>query len=331
MEKEPKRPISEKEFREKQSEKIVGFLSRAGIYEYAEKLKQNNKDIEKPTFDTFKDILIRVNGILRDIPPTKRGFDGENVRLVGHVGDELMPKHEDKEGILKEAYEAINKLPNEGDETYLLPAVINAIHLFADGNGRTSRVLHTLLASNSQEEFNKQLPLAVSERGRYDTTNISPGIVGAEIEKIVLVKHGIQFEDDGQYSPVFPDSFGLLFATIEKVSTAKAKEFFALQNSDTEYCFVAAYGYLKEKKLLEENTIQLGKNTSFSPSKMEKNLSEADWDAIIQKYYGLKKEHVETLIDAFVEPDVYKNLDGSMNLRSYFIQKIQKESERNKK
>jgi len=321
--------ISEKDLRVQQSEKIVDFLSRIGAYEYIQKLKSGigNDFLEKPSFEEFRDFLIRINGILRDIPINKRDTDGKTVYMSG-FDEALMPKHDDKEGILREAYDSLDKI-KLGDESYLLPAVVNAVHMFADGNGRTSRVLHTLLESKSKEEFTENLKLAVGEYGRHNVENINPGIVGTDIEKIVLMKHGIKFEEGEAFVPIFPEGFSLLFSSVDVVTTVKAKQFMDFRRIDQAYCFIAAYEFLKEKGLLDNVLLEIPSGKTLSPLKMEQLLTETDWGEIIERYYNLKKEHVEILIDSFIDPDSYKSLDGETNIRDSFIDEIKFELAKN--
>lgn len=319
----------EKDLREHQAEKITDFLTRIGAYEYVHNLVSNLEQVDKPSFEEFRDFLVRINGIARDIPINQRATDGRTVYLSG-FDSALVPKHDDKEIILKEAYDSLDKI-NSGDEAYLLPAVVNAVHLFADGNGRTSRILHTLLESKSEEEFTKKLKLAIGYNGRYDAANINPAIVSVDIDKIVLMRHGIQFEGNKEYSPIFPEGFGLLFASIEEPTMPKAKQFMDIRKIDQPYCFVSAYEYLKEKGILQKVLLKIPSGLTLSPLKMEQELTETDWDEIINRYYQIKKEEVEILIDAFVKPESYKNLNGSMNLRDYFLKEIKKRFEEFKK
>ncbi len=329
MEKQPVE-ISEKDLRIQQTEKIADFLAKTHAYEYIQKLKSAHETESegKPSFDEFRDFLVRINGILRDIPISERKADGKTVYMTG-FDEALMPKHEDKEEILKEAYDSLDKI-NPGDEAYLLPAVINAVHLFIDGNGRTSRVFHVLLQSKSEEEFTKYLQLAVGEYGRYNVENINPGLVSTDIEKIVLIKHGIKFEEGEAFMPIFPEGFGLLFSGIDEPKSTKAKQFLYFRRIDQPYCFIAAYEYLQEKGLLENVLIEIPSGKTISPSKMDQVLTETDWDEIIEKYYKLKKEHVNILINSFIEPNAYKSLDGETNLKDTLISEIKFELEKNK-
>lgn len=327
MENEPEE-LTDIELREQQADKIVNFLTRIAAYEYVQKLLSNPESRNELSFEKFRDFLVRINGIARDIPTNERKIDEKEIIISGGPDTFLMPKFEDKEILLKEAFDSINKI-NPGDEAYLLPAVVNAVHLFPDGNGRTSRILHTLLKSKSDEEFIENLKLAVGYEGRFETADVSPGIVYMEIEKIIMIKYGIKFEDSKNFSPIMPDGFAGLFAQDEIVKTQKAQRFMYLCHIDMPYCFISASKYLKEKNFFEKVLDKKSYGLIISPNKMEQELSETDWDEIINRYYQLKKEHVEVLIYSFVKPEAYKNLDGSMNLKDFFIKKIQDELKKN--
>ncbi|MFA6404999.1 MAG: hypothetical protein WCW03_03305 [Candidatus Paceibacterota bacterium] len=311
--------IDEQQFRMQQVEKVVSFLNRISAYEYVQRLLLRKE--EKPSFEEFKEFVVRVNGIARDIPINDRKPDGETVYLSG-FDEAFVPRQEDKESILADAYAVIEKI-QFGDEAYLLPAVINAVHLFADGNGRTSRIFHTLLTKfDSRQDFEDSLRGVIGENGRSETEDISPAIVRTDIDKIILLRHGYSFENDTGWSPVFPEGFGLLFIGTEEVTSSPADQFMKLLRVDQLYCFIAAHEYLKEKGTLLDNISHVSGGVALSPLKMEKNLTDADWKAVMERYYLLKKEHVEIIIDAFVEPEEYKNLVGTMTLRDFFISEI---------
>ena len=172
--------INEKELREKQADKIIDFLNKIHAFEYTQKLLHDPELKNELSFENFKEFLIRINGIARDIPISGRSTDGNTVYLSG-FDEALVPMHEQKEEILEDAFDSLDKI-QPGDEAYMLPAVINAVHLFADGNGRTSRIMHTLLQSKNEEEFERNLRLAVGYEGRYNTSDINPGLVRVDIE-----------------------------------------------------------------------------------------------------------------------------------------------------
>lgn len=323
--------ISDSELRKKQAEKIVAFISKIGAYEYFQKLLSNPEEIQSVNFDEFMGFIIRINGIARDIPISERNTDGRGVYLSG-FDEAQVPNHNDKEKILKEVFDVIDKVKRE-ELPFLIPAAVNAVHLFADGNGRTSRVLHLLLTKfDNPEDFLKGLESAVGIDGRYETKNINPGIVRVDIEKIILIRHGFQFENNRDWSPILPEGFADLFDADKNVNSKNAQRFKGLIRADHSECFISARDFLQDRGILPENVIERkGRGQKLSLEKMDKNLTDDDWEEIFTRYYALKKEHVEVLIESFVNPDLYKNLDGTMNLKDYFIKEIQSTFDKNNK
>ncbi|KKW11358.1 MAG: hypothetical protein UY50_C0015G0002 [Parcubacteria group bacterium GW2011_GWA2_49_9] len=314
--------IDERQLREQQVEKITDFLERIDAYQYAQNLLTHPEARDEFPFEKFKDFLVRINGIARDIPIHERRTDGEEVHLEGY-GSAAVPRHKDKEGLLKEAYESLDKMSAE-DRAYLLPAMINEVHLFNDGNGRTSRILHTLLHKFASEaEFKKALTTAVGRDGRFNAPDLDPSITGTDRQKIVMMRHGIKFSNDRDYSPVAPEDLRGFFDVINKPTTPNGRKLMKMRKGDGAYIFVAAYEWLKEQSLLEDSKISNGDGDFLSPVKMEQILSDSDWTEIFERYYAIKREHARLLVEAFVEPDKYKCVDGTMNLKDYFKHEVQ--------
>lgn len=320
--------ISDDDLRQKQVEKIVNFIQKVGAYEYFQSLLSKPDGAQEVSFDQFMGFIIRINGIARDIPISERKTDGRGVYLSGY-DEAQVPNHDDKEKILKEVFDVIDKVKRE-ELPFLIPAAVNAVHLFADGNGRTSRVLHLLLTKfDNFEDFLRGLESAVGIDGRYETRDINPGIVRVDIEKIILIRHGFQFENNSDWSPILPEGFAGLFDADKNVNSKNAQHFLGLIRADHSECFISARDFLQDRGILIENVIKRKGGQKLSLEKMDKNLTDADWEEIFTRYYALKKEHVEVLMESFVNPDAYKCLDGSMNLKDYFIKEIQERFDKN--
>ena len=324
------------QFRQEQGEKVIEFLKRINAFEFFQKLANNPEKVREIKFDDLNDFLVRLNGIARNIPIHKREADGEKVYFEGFIDRALVPRQEDKEPLLEEAFDARQDLQNPEDFSYMLPAVTNAVHLFADGNGRTSRMLNILLTPHtSQEEFENKLNKALGEHGRFESLDVNPAFLNVDIENIVLKRHGLKFKE-GTESPLLPDGLVRLF-TLEDVQSEKAKEFNGKREIDPRICFIAAYNYLKTHNLLDkviatnedfpEITVENYKALSWG--KMDHILTEDDWQNILDDYYAIKRESVEVLIDIFIHPDEYKNIEG-ITLRDLFIQKVLGQYSKNK-
>ena len=170
--------------RPERAENLIIFLGKINAFEFFQNLNEHKEKID---FETFKSFLIRLNGIARDIPIKQRKFDGKNVEVSGgFLGETILPpREEDKEEILEFAFDSAKDLSRE-DDAYMIPAVVNALHMFNDGNGRTSRIIHLLLSCKDKEEFNIKLAKALSADGRFDSPDINPGLIEDEIEKHIL-------------------------------------------------------------------------------------------------------------------------------------------------
>jgi hypothetical protein len=318
----------EKISRDNQADKIIQFLDRIDAYEYFQNILKGEK--QKPSFEDFESFLIRLNGIAREIPIKKRSFDGQNVQVGGLIGKVLMPRHEDKADLLKYAYDNIENI-DEDEVKYLIPAVINAVHLFRDGNGRTSRVIYQSLEKHaSKEEFERDMKLCLGENGRFDSPDISPDLIFPDLEKIVLEKHGWVLKDD-EY-PAGPGALavgkGISAPEIRKLDKNHelydiAKKCFDIYSHDILYMLSAIHIVLGDERI-EKFFTDKYTFSKISPLKMMDDVTSDEWQKILNSYYELKKEHVKTIIDSFITPDQYKPLQQEgMNLKDYFIQEIQ--------
>ncbi|MST04127.1 MAG: hypothetical protein EXS49_00980 [Candidatus Pacebacteria bacterium] len=241
--------------------------------------------------------------------------------------DVTVPKHEDKEGLLEYAYDAKNQISKD-DIKYMLPAVINAVHLFADGNGRTSRITHLLLKEySSKEEFINEIKKAVGISGRLNSFNIDPGIIDFELERIVLEKHGWRFENDDPNGKLGIIERGVATAEIERLdqghqSYKKAKRLLSFCSDNATYVLTVIHILLGDEGI--QNIMnEYNGNKRISPKKMLDILKPEDWENMLDNFYKLKKEQVEALVDIFIKPEefIHKRETGE-TLKDFFERKI---------
>jgi hypothetical protein len=324
---------SEAEQRLERGGRIVNFLDKINAYDYVNNIFDSEK--EKPGFDEFKNFIIRINGIAREIPIKKRSFDGKEMTISGFLGtDALFPRFEDKEELLKYAYDSLMN-SNRDDLAYSLPAIINGIHYFEDGNGRTSRTMHQLLECHTTEqEMLSSMKKALGEEGRFDTLDINPGLIIEEIQKIIFSRHGLQVADNGE--PNFRETFRRVASVeFEKIEENHAnieyiKDFNSKLFVDGSYLKTVLCEVLGDD--INKILTQKYGNNDISPLKMAEILSDTQWQEIFEKYYGLKKEYVKILIDVFAKPENYKSSeDSNVSVKNLFIQKINSIFEENKK
>jgi hypothetical protein len=147
--------------RKERFQSTVNFLKRIDFENIVEDNEKKDDFIKNISFDKFNDLLLRINGLLRDISTSKREFNaGKEARYMAQIKNEEgqviynPPLTEDKIKLLHESLDALKRMIIKGeryDGAVMMGAAINAIHPFEDGNGRTSRVISTLLASSKNE------------------------------------------------------------------------------------------------------------------------------------------------------------------------------------
>ncbi len=317
---------TEDDVRAKTSEKITSFLEKTNAYEKIESILDQHK--EKINFEEFMGLIVRLNGIIRDIPIHERSIDGERVQVEGWIDSYIPPRQSDKEGLLKKAYESSSHVDDE-DVKYLIPAVINAVHLFLDGNGRTARLLHQILKKHdSKNNFLDDIKKAMDKDGRYETFNINPGLIAARINDILLARHG--WTSDHNRLGVFRS--GLLTLELDKMDKEKPKyplikELVTASKQDAFYVVTAIHEISSPEQA--QQIVSKKYRDGISLEKMEEVLSEEELKEILERFWELKKEYVDILIDIFVKPDEYKttNDEKEIRVKDLFINKIKEEAE----
>lgn len=317
---------TKEESREKQAEKVITFLRRIGAFDFFQRLREDKEMANDISFEDYRDFLVRINGITRNIPTSKRKLDGDGVMLEGFIDEVAVPRQEDKEELLKQSFTSRTHLQSTEDIAYMFPAVLTAVHPFMDGNGRTSRILHSLLIHHpSEEDFEENLRKALGEDGRFDTPDINPSYVNRDVTEIIWSKNGL---NEGE----LPANLTRL-RTGEKVTSKNAVEFSKKFDADNRYCFLAMYKYLTSKELLDDVTkgkmdfpdFRLQEDyKAISLVKMEDIFSEDDWNNLLDEYFRIKKLSIEILIDIFVHPNDYKIPDSDTTLRDKFISEVKK-------
>ncbi len=155
-------------------------------HEMGEQPQQRLDWLMRQTGESLGNLMLRVNSTVLGLNPEEHRFDGENVR-AGGIGGSIPPDQEDKIMLLGElvsvTQQHIRARSERGEDpqtimselAVAIPTVINKLHLFADGNGRTSRMLRMVLRDGDQLTHEKTEAL-VHKKGyeKYDTTPAGP-------------------------------------------------------------------------------------------------------------------------------------------------------------
>ncbi len=295
--------ISEGEFRKGMIEKIINFFEKAHIFEKVQELLKAEKIKDVISFEEFRDFLIRVNGVVREIPIKDRGTDGQNIYMGGSADITYFPYFEDRQNLLSEVYESIDKVKKE-DLKYFVPLMITAIHLFKDGNGRTSRIFNLLFSDSvSGEDLSFELEKVLGLDGRYIGHNINPSYIDKEVDNYLINKYGLNSKKG------LSDEIRI---SVDQGLNILDHEMFDDINTDNEG-FLDAWGtnkklanmviilFLQEKGILQKCMTDDVLNIKL----VNKYLNKEDWMNLESNFYKSLKEKTEILIDIFVKPEEY--------------------------
>lgn len=164
--------------------KIMEKLHAAEIFGNPEKSKIF---LDSLNYDEFKKYISFVNGVERGIPATERGHVSDSIvqSESGLLGTEVeyRPPHKTyRDRLLKIAFEKSQSLNDPEAAGLTLGLSINAIHYFADGNGRTARMTYALLAKGydgSPEDQQYYTSLLENTKGR-EVVNPNPAVSGID-------------------------------------------------------------------------------------------------------------------------------------------------------
>lgn len=127
-------------------EKIMRVLELAKLTETRKDEDAFNASLQDLTRDGAYRYLRMINGMLRGVNAKERG-----VRSNVRVGDHMAPDLNTQGIILKDTVEALKNIDNNHYRAALAYYTVNNLHLFADGNGRTSRAVYEMF---DNPEFN---------------------------------------------------------------------------------------------------------------------------------------------------------------------------------
>jgi len=317
--------LPEREKRDKVSDSAIAFFEKLDISKIFAEETTRREFLKVIDFDTFMALLVRINGFIRNIPIKKREIDGEFVYIeLDDAGEEIYnpPQEEDKLVLLEEAFEASKKLENISDAALLVSTVLNAVHPFHDGNGRTSRLVYFLLKNGCQgtQTDKDELKRILSEKsgpiGSPNPGNIEKFLVG-EIRKeknITLPLENAGFTiDQLRNRGSLPENHRYRLLTMH--------EFYHDQRG-----LIVLADFLQTKGIVEPS---VNHPQVLIPSiakyfrEIESNLPEEELEKLRSDYRELKKEYIRKVIDVFVSPENHIIPSTNIRVRDYYLQMVE--------
>lgn len=284
----------------------------------------------------FVEFLDGVNGILRGKKKDEWGMDGETVVLKGVMMgvDYVPPRQEDKPELLAKVLASAKQMNRDGknlqDIALLVSSSLNAIHPYLDGNGRTSRLIHTLLTEDFNDETKAKLQGVLGRDGR-DKLDINPGLIQCEINDLIEQEVGTRDTEinTDKITNLFGEKRNFQFSA--EISEKDQKLFGELLDKDDRYLFLSVFQYLQQQGDKEKYLRKFPKRSAIPIELLSKNLTQQGLSQILQTYKELKKKYVETLIDSIAHPENEKyqiNHGGQkISLKDYFELRIKEKAE----
>jgi hypothetical protein len=253
---------------------------------------------------SFSNILIQVDATARGLSAEQHDFDGYGVQ-AGTIGGSIPPDQEDKEVILGELLEGSQQLARgrleQGEDAQTImhevalavPVVINKLHLFGDGNGRTSRLMRMVLRDGDQLTPEKT-ELLISKDGveKYDTTPAFP--VERAIPPAIRRENGT--DTIGLMEDVFSEDDNTTFVEDELKAL---QDHYPKLDKEIVKAYEDSFNFSESMRLLAKND---GAEGEVSLKKLLDGISENPeaQERFLQAYRGVRRQRVELLMEGLL-------------------------------
>lgn len=298
--------------------------------------------IDSLSDDQYLQLISGVNGILRGKEKENWKMDGEGVTAAGHevVGAHIFPRHADKKDILVKTLQAAKEMNASGRELedigMLLGSLLVETHPFADGNGRTSRFVYSMVKDGISTDNTEKLKVLLGEDGRdeldmalskiyiddlfykkYANLDLSTGVGENQVVGVSVDNDSTPF---GKLS--FPE--GVPQITQESIIQAG--------RNDNALFTVALFLFVQQNPAVDYKSCikDYGERGRFLVQKFFTIVSLRQIEEIEDIYWSIKKKYTEDMIDIFANPDKpeYKiqRKGEEMRMIDYFKKRISEKS-----
>ncbi len=283
--------------------------------------------------EQYCQLITGINGILRRKKKEEWDMDGDGVTAIGEgfVGAHIFPNYKHKKEILIKSFESAQEMNAEQrdleDIGMLLGSLLVETHPFADGNGRTSRLVYFMIKSGSSAEEMKvilgedgrdELDMALSKQYLDDLFEQKYGRGNEEINRLDI--HGL-FSDE--------ESIGFKQLQFPEGTSEGAKNAIVNAGRNDDKILISAILHFinAHPETSTGNCIkEFGARRIFLLQNLLAILSSAEVEKLANTYWEIKKQYTEDMIDVFVHPDkpeykIEKN-GTEMRMIDYFKERI---------
>lgn len=336
-------------------ERVFNFLNKTGFLDVRKSDEKFEEWLQNLFYEDYKDNLTRLNGILRETPIKNRIVDGSGVEVsFGIMGDTayLPPTAEQKDGLMRESFEALKQIPKNEDRALLAYYSLQAIHPYSDGNGRTGRLVYELISEDGKGITEEKL----SELLDHDKEGHSGAGKGRDIfaKKVLEPKKAYYYINRevavdvlggdflNEYGEIYYSGYVGVGNVPEKINIPKQEKDVAekiigeLEVDNFSFAGLSILKLLQENGKLESCQYEItrlvldskvtpediGKKVlAIDNDKFENVLSEKDIKRLIEIHKEIKTKFIEKMVDIFKNPDKhqFKNKNGeSIHIKQVF-------------
>ncbi|MDO8574458.1 MAG: hypothetical protein Q7R86_02425, partial [bacterium] len=298
--------------------------------------------LESLTESEFEELISGINGILRGKKKDDWEIDGGDVKLVPGTQNPdpevIPPRAKDKLGLFGDLYEGMKTMIEDKrgieDIALLLSSGINEVHSYEDANGRTSRLIYTLLTENFDDAGQEKMKSILGEYGSFHV-DINPGLIRSERDDIIFSEIGV---NDPAHNPrKITNLFRFSWEDMAFQSgiTDSMKQNFKNLCRDSKYGFYAAFKVISRYPDPSSFLKVYDSRSVILIEKLASDFNKDQMNELMEEYWFIKRRLVEILIDLVVHPEKpeYQTQEEgkAMTILEKFKLRIRQNQEKNKK
>jgi len=285
----------------KEKPKIIKFFEKIDIQK---NIKDKIKFLLSPeelSFKEFKNILLKINWIIRWVNKKDRLISYDVNLWTIHWTDYLPP--ENKRYFLEELYNNINYLKDNTEKAILLFYWIQFIHPFSDWNWRTWRFLYYLLKNNYNIKNVKNINSFIEWNSKENRNIFEKEVLSAEFLWYLWKKSFYKSEwikeswwiysvwQAGNYNFIENEKLDQYkYTFIKKILNWNSMDIYNFRN-------IILYKINKYKKISKEDYIKHIDKIRIDWEKILNNLDNKDLNFIIQEYNKYQKYFMWRMLD----------------------------------
>jgi hypothetical protein len=344
----PKKPLET-------GKKVFAFLSKTKFLEIRKNDTKFEEWMASISFEDFMLYLSRLNGILREVQIEKRSIDGGRSIIFDYDQTDqikyLPPAASEKGNLIRDVFYSLRNITNQEDRALLFYYALVAIHPYADGNGRTARLIHELLSEEGKELTESKLSQLLDHdekggkgvgEGRYIFSRkvLEPESAFYYINR-ELVKDVLGEDFLSEFAKIYYFGFsdrgdGFKNIKSKKGNLALAKKFLSEDGIDNfPFRGIAVAKFLQEKGTLSQFNSDIFRTTgekevvpedvgkkilTIDADEFESSMTPKDLLRFIKICMDIKNRFIAVMIDIFKNPDAH--VLKSKSARIYKVKEI---------